>query len=175
MAAYTTAASGNWSAAGTWTIAPPAGGPGIGDTVVFGGAHTVTIDGAAGPGANGIVKLGTGSGTCITGPSSGGVPSANLVIDNGNQLWLRGNVIDQGGGALWITVGATAGATLVFDPPNNSTQFSIAQVNYTLCVFANGTSGSHSTIKTDYTRASGSGLAGYIAAGGNGGMITATF
>src|SRR5271166_5711802 len=116
MAAYTTAATGNWSSPSTWTTTPPTGGPGIGDTITFGGAHTVTIDGAAGPSANGIVKLGTGSGTCITGPTTyntvtPGV-SGVLTIANGGQLWLRGNAVDGGGGWLLINVGTTAGASL---------------------------------------------------------------
>ncbi len=160
MATFTTNQTGNWSASSTWTATPPSGGPGIGDTVVFGGAHTVTIDSAAGPSANGIVKLGTGSGTCLSGSTTG---TCTLVIANGNQLWLRGNAISQSGGLFYFSVGTTAGASLIFDPPNNSTQFSITTASgFGAFLASNGTTGQHSTIKTDFTRASGSGVNGFI-------------
>ncbi len=181
MAAYTTAQSGNWSASSTWTTTPPTGGPGIGDTVVWGGKHTVTIDSAAGASQNGVVKLGTGSGTCITGPTSYSTvtPSGSgvLTIANGNQLWLRGNAVDGGGGWLLINVGTTAGASLYFDPPNSSTQIEIlSSAGYAMLVAANGTSSNPAVIKTDFTRAGGTGLNGLISTTAqSGGLYLATY
>ena len=64
-----TGTGGNWSSAGTWTSAPPAGGPGIGDVVAVAVGATVTLDLAAGQGANGAVSVGinyTSGGHAVT-------------------------------------------------------------------------------------------------------------
>jgi hypothetical protein len=71
----------------------------------------------------------------------------------------------------------SAGGSLIFDPANNSTSWTFGTASgngsWLIC---NGTSGSHAVVKTDFTRASGSGLGGIVSgAGSNGGLVTATY
>lgn len=85
MVAYTSVASGNWSAASTWT---PSGVPGNGDTATVAAAHTVAQDVS--------VVLGTSPTVAST---------AQLVLTNygvitqspGVRLTLRGDALLEGG------------------------------------------------------------------------------
>ena len=173
MAAYTSQATGNWSSSSTWSGGtPPTGGPGIGDTVTISGGFTVTIDGAAGSGANGIVKIGTDSGTALT------IGVGKLIVGTNNQLWLRGNWVYSGAYDQLLTMQLNAGSKLAFDPATNSTALSLTATNYQHNqIVINGTSGSHCTFTTDFTRAGGSGINAYMAPGSSGtsGVVTASY
>src|SRR5438105_543726 len=82
-ALYTTTATGsNWSQGSHWTPAPPAGGPGNGDTVQV--SNDTTIDAAAGSGANGVVTIGTSPLNAYTGINTYGTGgAANTTLGTG--------------------------------------------------------------------------------------------
>jgi hypothetical protein len=103
-AACTSAASGNWSTAGTW-LAPcnVAGGPVAGDTVTVRGGHNVTVNGAR---AAASVQLGS--------PVSGG-GNGTLTFNAGASLTVTGTVTfgnTAGAGTRDGSINMTAGGTL---------------------------------------------------------------
>lgn len=153
MAAYTSAGSGYWRVAGSWTSAPPTGGPGAGDTVHVVDGHTITVDATSGAGGDGQVTIGTDSGTAIEMDGT-----SKLSIADGCKILCRGNMVCDANVAGTQTLELQAGGSFFFDPPNSSTQW-----KWTLYgVFGSGhsvlsstaTSGNHSHFGTDLTRAS---------------------
>jgi len=159
MAAYTSAGSGNWSAAGTWTTTPPTGGPGDGDTASIATGHTVTVDSVAGAAGNGIVTVGTDSGSAVTLAGA----SSTLNFAAGTTLKLKGNL--TGSGSAWQYMTMSAGSTLAFYPPASTTFYMNMQVAHV--IVCNGTSANHCTITVDKSRGSGIGNA-YMTQSGDG-------
>jgi hypothetical protein len=154
MANYTSAANGNWSSASTWT---PSGVPGDGDTVTI--AHNVTIDGN--------VTVGNDTTTPAIQFSSS-VIGKTLTLAAGKTLTLKGTLKFNGsyGSGVATRTGSTgfngmqmnSGSSLVLSP----TAANAAIIDCTTegnWLYANGTSSSHCTIKTDKSRG---GAAGYI-------------
>ena len=174
MAAITSAANGNWSATSTWT-----GGvvPGDGDTVTI--THDMTIDVDVVIGSSPA----TGGTAAILFDTTAPQVSKTLTINAGMTLRLRGDFNQKpysGGTTRTNLVYLNAGAKVVFDPPNSSTQykwnFNTAGTNGQISI--NGTSGSHCTFRTDFTRAGGTGLAAYMAfaaSSGTQGILYATY
>ncbi|MDY0083283.1 MAG: choice-of-anchor D domain-containing protein, partial [Ignavibacteriaceae bacterium] len=122
----TSVASGNWSSTSTWS-----GGvvPGEGDAVTISGGHTVTIDAAAvalNLTVAGVLEFEDATARTL-------VVTSNVTINNGgtfqtaatgtvttHNLSIGGNLTNNGTFDL-STNDNTAGATLVFSGPNNST------------------------------------------------------
>lgn len=168
MAAYTSTQSGNWSAAATWG---GSGVPGDGDTAAIAANHAITVD------AN--VTVGSS-------PATGGtaavtlVNAATLAVAAGVTLRLRGDLTQSPAYHGSNAVTLAAGAQIVFDPPNAATQYkwTLTVVSGCSIVRCNGTAGSRCAIRTDFTRAGGSGLAAYLSsptAAALGGLLTATY
>src|SRR5271157_2064177 len=172
MAAYTSQATGNWSASSTWTTTPPSGGPGNGDTVTIAAGNTVTLDGAAGPSANGHVTIGSDSGTAVTLNSNGSA----LTLASGTQLLVKGNFVFGSSYLGTFTLTLSAGSTFQFYPPA-STTFSFTFVGYQNCkIICNGTSGSHCTFGVNTSRGSGVGNATMLKeANANTGVVSAAY
>lgn len=180
MATYTTSTTGNWSNSATWVGGAPTGGPGTNDTVVFGGPHTLTVDSNAGISQDGVVIIGGGSGTAITGPGSytvgGPGGSGVLTIANGCQLTVRGSIIAQSGGWILINVGTTAGATLIFSPATSTTQLTMDGTGgWGLYFSAHGTTGQHAVVRTDFTEAGGSGYNTYMNVSNGSGLYQVSY
>ena len=109
MAAFTSKANGNWSASGqtTWT---QVGVPGNGDTVTIN--HNITVD----------VNTTIGSS-----PATGGTAaiacdlSTNnpviLTVGTGNTLRVRGDIQNNSGNAVHLSIVLNAGSSLLLDPP----------------------------------------------------------
>jgi hypothetical protein len=142
MSAYTTSQTGNWSSASTWGGSGP---PGNGDTATVN--HAVTVD--------------TNT-TVGTSPAEGGTAAltiaAALTVATGITLKVRGPVQQNNVG---VTLGA--GSILEFDASQASTP---ASQNYKWTmgttssspnarITANGTSGSHVTIRSNAGGGSG--------------------
>lgn len=127
MAAFTTNANGNWSAAGTWTTTPPTGGPGDGDTATIGN-HDVTVDSAAGGSQDGNVILGTDSGNAIT---SAATSAHGITVSAGCSLRIKGNLSNPSSKFFTLTLsssGSTPGGKFFFYPPSDgSTRFKFAK------------------------------------------------
>ena len=173
MATYTTAATGNWSNASTWSGGtPPTGGPGDGDLVVISGGFVVTVDSAAGASQNGIVTIGTDSGTAIQ--FSGGTDNIGLTMAAGTTLIVKGNINDnQYNKTATVTIGA--GCTLKMYPSSGAT-LTISSSNSTrFRWYINGTSGSRCTVTTDKSRGGNNSNMNGIGNQGPNGIQTATY
>lgn len=173
MATYTTAATGNWSNASTWSGGtPPTGGPGDGDLVVISGGFVVTVDSAAGASQNGIVTIGTDSGTAIQ--FSGGTDNIGLTMAAGTTLIVKGNINDnQYNKTATVTIGA--GCTLKMYPSSGAT-LTISSSNSTrFRWYINGTSGSRCTVTTDKSRGGNNSNMNGIGNNGPNGVQTATY
>lgn len=140
MAAFTSKATGNWSASGqtTWN---EVGVPGNGDTVTI--THTVTVD------ANTIVGPSGASGTVAITISSPGV----LVIAAGITLTCRGDIRAGTGGTAREVITCEAGSTLEMDasqaasPTSQVYEIRLGAANGDRARFGtNGTSGSRVSV-----------------------------
>lgn len=139
MAAYTTSQAGNWSDQATWGGSGP---PGNGDTATV--AHNVTVD------ANTTVGTSPSDQTTLVLTVNNGI---TLTVAAGVTFIVRGNVNSGGnaGGGLVLS----AGSILEFDASQAGTPATTykwdAGRNFTgpAIVTANGTSGSHVTVRSN--------------------------
>jgi hypothetical protein len=137
-AACASNAAGPWSTAGTWTSCG-GGSPGIGDTASI--THAVTVS------ANTTVGTSpAGGNTVITLSSSG-----SLTVNSGVSLTVRGGIEVSSN-----TLTLESGSILEFDASNATTPLSQKYElrlgtghNQTPQLIANGTSGSHVTIRSN--------------------------
>lgn len=138
MAAITSAATGNWSATGTWT-----GGvvPGNGDTVIIQGTNVVTVDVDTTVGASNGVWVSGGNPAAIQLNATG-----RLIIAATKTLTLRGDfVFNNTQSSVGTGLTLNAGATLQFDASAtspNTTQYRFSLTNnaiYYCKLVCNGT------------------------------------
>lgn len=116
-AAYTSAGSGDWSAASSWS---PSGIPNAGDTVVIAAGHTVTV--SSSQAALGVTVNGTGvltvSSTLTVGASgitidASGAVTNNGTVTNAGNLSVTGTGVLTNNGAASITGTVTGTGSLV--------------------------------------------------------------
>lgn len=151
MAAFTSKATGNWSASGqtTWN---ESGVPGNGDTVAIGAGHVITVT------ANATVGTSPASGTnAITIANTG-----KLIINTGVTLTVRGDCTVTGSGSNVTHVQMNAGSTWKFDgslassPSTAIYRLKLGAGYYTYPQLEiNGTSGSRCTFTSDSGGANG--------------------
>lgn len=144
MTAYTTAATGNWSATGTWT-----GGvvPGNGDTVTLN--HNVTVDVDTIIGTSPAENSGTYAITW-------GAATKKLTIASGVTLRVRGDCLGQGNTTKNDLVLMQSGSTWIFDasqassPTSQNYRFIFATAGGQYGVFrVQGTSGARCAVMSD--------------------------
>src|SRR4051812_9898078 len=141
MAAITSAQTGNWSSASTWT-----GGviPGNGDTITIQSGHSVTVD------SDRIIGTSPAAGTGTAAVKINATNGA-LAIAAGVKLTVRGDIFYDGQLSL------SAGAKLWFDPTQAASPTTAAYIarptsndapGLGATVSAIGTAGARCEIKT---------------------------
>lgn len=139
MYAYTSKASGDWSAGGQTTWNEP-GVPTAGDTVTIATGHTVTIS------ANTTVGTDPADQTTIVLQINGG-----LTVNTGATLTVKGNIAQSGSTGTNGRFTLAAGSALVYDGRTAGIKYKHtigAQHSTTARLIANGTSGSHVSISS---------------------------
>jgi len=135
MAAITSQADGNWSAAGTWVGGVP---PGDGDTAII-NTHNIVVDVNTTVGSD----VGAAITTAATNPDI-----KTFTVNAGVTLTVKGDFNCDALSLYRIIL--EAGSTFKFYPSNGvSLKFDFESFDYIRC---NGTSGSHVTVTTDKSR-----------------------
>jgi hypothetical protein len=158
VAAFTSKASGNWSASGqtTWT---QVGVPGANDTVTI--AHNITVDVNT---TIGLTAFTTGGTPAIT--FTGG----NLTVNSSVSLTVSGDINHTADSPVTLA----SGSTLSFKPPSGQTCVWNQTSNTNSAITCNGTLGSHVTVKTDLSLG-GLNTTSTVGAFRNQGLVTATY
>lgn len=149
----TSAATGNWGAAGTWS---PSGIPGSGDTVIINGGHTITVNGAY-TCKNLDLGNATAGATTLTVTVGNSLTISSAVRINPNNV-ANTYVLDAGAGTLnvqgtlaWSTTGTnsirTAAGTLNITPA-----ITIASANQNVTFTGAGTINFANTFTDSYNK-----------------------